>query len=170
MLAVGSKVIYPSQGPCHICCVVRRVFNGTPVEFYHLVILADNGGELYIPVDKTQAVGVRPLLEKHEIPKLLEQLKSTAGTADNWRQRAVGISKLFASGSAFDLAEVVESLTELSETKALSPRESQTLDKAKRPLVCEIAEVLQEPREEAERQVDEALQTAAGRRETCPRE
>ena len=61
------------------------------------------------------------------------------------------------SGSAFDLAEIVESLTELSETKKLSFGEHKTLDRAKALLVSEISEVIGETKEKAERQVDMAL-------------
>jgi RNA polymerase-interacting CarD/CdnL/TRCF family regulator len=65
--------------------------------------------------------------------------------------------KLFASGSAFDLAEVVESLTELSETKTLSPRDKETLERARKLLVCEISEVTGKTKSAAGEQVDEAL-------------
>ena len=47
-------------------------------------------------------------------------------------------------GSAFDLAEVVESLTALGDIKELSFREKLMLDKAKKLLVCEISEVMSE--------------------------
>ena len=49
------------------------------MEFYHLAILADSGGELYIPVDKTQAVGIRPLLEKYEVALLLDRALFMSG-------------------------------------------------------------------------------------------
>jgi RNA polymerase-interacting CarD/CdnL/TRCF family regulator len=55
------------------------------------------------------------------------------------------------------LAEVVRSLTTLGERKALSFRESQTLEKAKKLLVYEISEVMAETKAEAEEQVDKAL-------------
>jgi CarD family transcriptional regulator len=127
------------------------------MRFYHLTILDDRGGELLVPVDKAQAIGIRPLLEKSEIPKLLNRLKKTSGAAKDWRQRAYDNLKLLTSGSAFDLAEVIESLTELSKTKALSFRESQTLERARKFLVCEISEVMGETRIAAEEQVDKAL-------------
>jgi RNA polymerase-interacting CarD/CdnL/TRCF family regulator len=66
--------------------------------------------------------------------------------------------KLLASGSAFDLAKVVESLTALNATKALSPRDRQTLDRARRILICEISEVMGETKSAAEEQVDKALE------------
>jgi RNA polymerase-interacting CarD/CdnL/TRCF family regulator len=61
------------------------------------------------------------------------------------------------SGSAFDLAEVVESLTELNEARVLSPRDRQALDRARKILICEISEVTGATKDKAEEQVDHAL-------------
>jgi RNA polymerase-interacting CarD/CdnL/TRCF family regulator len=127
------------------------------MSFYPLALLDDSGGELFVPVDKVQAIGVRRLLERSEIPKLLGHLKKASGTAKNWKQRTLDNVKLFASGSAFDLAEIVESLTNLSETKPLMLRDKQTLERAKKLLVCEISEVMGETINAAEEQVDKAL-------------
>jgi RNA polymerase-interacting CarD/CdnL/TRCF family regulator len=51
---------------------------------------------------------------------------------------------------AFDLAEIVGSVTELSKAKALSLRESWTLARARKRLVCEISEVMGETKSAAE--------------------
>jgi CarD family transcriptional regulator len=159
ILTVGNKVIYPSQGPCRIGAVVNKIVDGRAGSFYPLVPLDDSArGEVFVPVDKAQALGIRQLLEKSEIPRLLGHLKKTAGTAKNWRQRIIDNLKLLSSGSAFDLAEVVESLTELNQTKVLSPRDRQTLDRARKLLICEISEVMGETKRAAEEQVDEALE------------
>ena len=157
LLNVGNKVIYPSRGPCLIGPIVKKVVDGSPMSFYPLALLDDSGGELFVPVDKVQAIGVRLLLKRSEIPKLLGHLKKAAGTAKNWKQRTMDNIKLFASGSAFDLAEIVESLTNLSETKPLMLRDKQTLERAKKLLVCEISEVMEETKSAAEEQIDKAL-------------
>jgi len=157
LLTVGDKVVYPSQGPCLISAVVKKVVDGRPMSFYHLALLDDSPGGLFVPIGKVQSLGIRQLLEKSEIPKLLSRLKKACAPAKNWKQRALDNLKLFASGSAFDLAEVVESLTELSETKALTPRDRHTLERARKLLVCEISEVTGKTKSAAGEQVDEAL-------------
>jgi CarD family transcriptional regulator len=156
-MLVGHKVIYPSQGPCLISAVVKKVVGGTPTRFYCLAPLGEGNGELFVPVDKIGSLGIRQLLKRSEIPKLLTQLRKANGVATNWKQRAIDNVKLMASGSAFDLAQVVESLSALNETKALSPNDRQTFDRAKKLLVCEIAEVMGETRLTAEEHVDDAL-------------
>ena len=157
ILTSGNKVIYPYQGPCLIGPVIKKVINGSPISFYRLALLDDSGGELFVPVDKVQSIGIRPLLNRSDIPKLLDLLKEPSEADKDWKQRANDNFKLLTSGSTFDLAEVVKSLTKLSEKRALSFRESQTLEKARKLLIGEISEALGETKSAAENQIDEAL-------------
>jgi RNA polymerase-interacting CarD/CdnL/TRCF family regulator len=156
-LAVGNKASYPGQGPCLICSVVTRTVDSSVMMFYQMTVLDDSGGELFVPVDKARAIGVRLLMKKSEIPPLLTHLKRRTKAADNWKQRASDNLKLLTSGSPFDLAEVVSSLTELSDTRTLTLGESGTLSKARRLLICEISEVMAETKTAAELQLDQAL-------------
>ncbi|MBP6823696.1 MAG: hypothetical protein KA368_19255 [Acidobacteria bacterium] len=158
ILTVGNKVVYPCQGPCLISSIVEKVVAGISKSFYQLRLLDDRGGELFVPVDRVQAMGIRLLLKKSEIPKLINKLKMKSEIAKNQKQRASDTLQRFTSGSAFDLAEIVESLTELGKTKALTLRESWALTRARTLLICEIAEVLGKTRSAAQQQVDQALE------------
>jgi len=133
------------------------VVDGRPTSFYQLARLDDIGGALFVPVDKVGDLKIRQLTPRSDIPKLLRRLQRPASTAMNWKQRAIDNLKLLASGSAFDLAEVVESLTELNEARTLSPRDREMLDRARRILICEISEVTGETKSATEDQVDQAL-------------
>ena len=157
MLTVGNKVIYPSHGPCLVSSIVNTTVDERPMIFYQLLVLSDSRGQLLVPVNKAKAIGIRPLLDRPEIPRLLDQLKRPSTASTDRKQRGRDNLKLLLSGSAFDLAEIVESLTELIETKSLSFGERGTLERAKRLLVCEIAEVTGESKQEVEDQVDRAL-------------
>jgi CarD family transcriptional regulator len=157
ILTSGNKVIYPSQGPCLIGPVIKKVIDGRPISFYQLALLDDSGGELLVPVDKVQAIGIRPLLNRSDIPKLLDLLKEPSGADKDWKQRANDNFKLLTSGSTFDMAEVVKSLTKLSKKQALSFRESRTLEKARKLLIGEISEVMGQTKSAAEEQINEAL-------------
>jgi len=170
MLNVGNRVVYPSQGPCLVGAVVNKVICGKSTSFYQLAMLNEKGGELLVPVDKVTSLGLRQLLGKSDIPKLFGHLKNAAVAATNWKQRVIDNAKLLASGSAYDLAQVIESLTDLNKTKALTPRDRQTLDRARRILICEISEVTGETKTAAEEQLEKALKlrkdTANSRKET----
>jgi RNA polymerase-interacting CarD/CdnL/TRCF family regulator len=167
-LTVGNKIVYPSQGPCLIGSIVKRIIDGKHLTFYQLVILDDQGGDLFIPLDKVEAIGIRLLLDKAEIPALLDQLKKPADPGIDLKQRSSNNIKRLASGSAFDLAEIVESLTELKETKSLSIGECKKLEKAKRLLVCEVSEVMGVTKQEAEQQIDTALEARGGKAKLAP--
>jgi CarD family transcriptional regulator len=160
---VGKKVVYPFQGPCRIGAVIEKDFGGGPTNYYPLTVMDDSGDVLFVPVEKIETLGIRQLLGKSEIPKLLRRLSQKAetavplSTALRWKQRAMDNSKLLASGSAFDLAQIIASLTALDGTKALSPRDRQVLDRARKNLICEIAEVMGKTKLAVEQHVDNAL-------------
>ncbi len=156
-LTTGDKAVYPGQGPCRIGRVVKRVVDARVIMFYHLTVLDDNRGDLFVPVEKARAIGVRLMMKKSEIPGLLAHLKKSAKTADNWKQRAADNLKLFTSGSPYDLAEVVASLTQLGDTRSLTLGESMTLGRARRLLICEVSEVMGEAKAAVEEQIDQAL-------------
>ena len=156
-LSVGSKVMYPSQGPCLVGALVEKDVAGVPVSFYRLVLLNESRSELFVPIEKVANIGLRPLLQRSEIPALLAQMMQASPSATDWKQRTQINLKRLASGSAFDLALVVESLTLLNGRKPLSTREQALLEKAKRLLVCEIAEVLEQSTMAAEEQINSAL-------------
>ncbi len=155
--SIGNKVVYPSQGPCLIDAVENKIVAGRTTRVYRLTLLDDSGDAVFVPVDKVKALRMRQLMGKSEVPKLLSYLENAVTTAKNWKQRAIDNLKLLSSGSAFDLAEIVESLTMLNEIRALSLRDRQTLNKAKKFLICELSEVLGETRGATEEQVDKAL-------------
>lgn len=162
-LNVGKRIVYPYRGPCRIGAVVKKDIGGRPENFYPLVLMDDSGDVLFVPVDKVKNLGIRQLVKKSEIPKLLLRLSQKFETVQGptarmtWKQRASDNFNLFASGSAFDLAKIIGSLTELNAIKPLSPRDRDVLDKAKKNLICEISEVMGETKSAAEQQVNDAL-------------
>jgi RNA polymerase-interacting CarD/CdnL/TRCF family regulator len=163
-LTVGDKVVYPGRGPCLIGAVVQKIVCGRSASYYRLALLDDSRAELFVPVDKSGDLPMRALLTRSEIPKLLRHLKARVavtkvpGTAKNWRQRELDNLKLFSSGSIFELAHMVESLTQLSGTKTLAAHERETLYRARKLLICEISEVMGESKTAAEARIDSALE------------
>jgi RNA polymerase-interacting CarD/CdnL/TRCF family regulator len=103
---------------------------------------------------------VRRLLEKSAIPEVLERLSRAARQPGSGSVRT-DYWKLCASGAALDLADVIASLTELGGMNRIHG-ERGLLDKARRLLAREIAEVMDESESAAEARIDAAL--AAGGR------
>jgi RNA polymerase-interacting CarD/CdnL/TRCF family regulator len=50
---------------------------------------------------------------------------------EEWKQWAIDNARILASGASFDLANVVQSLTQLRDANTLLPRDRQALDKAR---------------------------------------
>ena len=160
-LSVGKKISYPLQGPCLIASVVTKVIGGEPMEFHRFIPLGEGGAEFFVPLGHTAAAGMRRLLEASEIPEVLARLTRPA-LAGNTRQRPADHLRLFATGDALDLADAIASLTEISGANRLVNGEHGLLEKARRLLAREIAEVLGESEAAAEARIDDAL-TAGGR-------
>jgi CarD family transcriptional regulator len=146
--------------------VVKNVIAGRPISFYRLVVLDDSRSVLLVPVEKAKSIGVRLLSRKADIPALLDRMKHRARTFDNsaktakdWKKYRSHALRLFTSGSAFDLAELVKLLTELGNRKTLTFSESRMLERARNLLISEISEAMGTTRRAAEEQVDEALDT-----------
>ncbi|HEY3304524.1 MAG TPA: CarD family transcriptional regulator [Candidatus Binatia bacterium] len=172
-LTVGNKVVYPGRGPCLIGAVINKVVCGTSASFYRLTLLDDSSAELFVPVEKSSDLQIRSLLDRSEIPKLLANLKTRTGPATDpgpksWRQRNLENLELFNSGSIFDLARVVESLTQLSGTKTLASNERETLQRARALVVSEIAAVMDESKAAAEARINTVLE--AGKQKTNRRQ
>jgi len=62
------------------------------------------------------------------------------------------------TGSIYDMADVLKSLTFLSKSKSLSFREKRMLDRAKALIISEVSEVMRQKALEVEEQVDRALE------------
>jgi CarD family transcriptional regulator len=62
------------------------------------------------------------------------------------------------TGSIYDMADVLKSLTFLSKSKSLSFREKRMLDRAKALIISEVSEVMREKALEVEVRVDRALE------------
>jgi len=155
-LSVGSKVSYPYQGPCLIGDVVTKVIDGERTEFHHFIPLGRGGAELFVPFGQAPK-GIRRLLDESGIVAVLGRLRKPAAAASDGKQRNADNLKLLASGSALDLAELIASLTALRGVNRFTSNDGGTLERARRLLVREIAEVMGEGEEAAEERIDAAL-------------
>jgi len=161
--SIGQKVVYPGQGPYRIGAVVKKVIGGQIGSYYRLISLAESADAVLVPLSKIDGLGIRRLMTKAEVPRILRHLALSSEPTNNWQQRDYINLKRLASGSAHDLAQVIESLTKLNERRPLAEREQQILERARRFLICEISEVTGEPKNITEECLDNALRVHRGR-------
>lgn len=157
-LKVGDKIFYPFQGPCVVVGIAEQVMHKQTGLFYQLSILNDGGGSVFVPVEKLDAGGFRLLLDQNDVAEVLHHLENADEADLDWKCRVGKNRQRFASGTPFDLVEIVHSLTATQETKSLSFVERRMLDHAKMMLVGEIAEATGESRATTEARINRLLE------------
>ena len=154
---VGEKVVYPNHGVGVIEQVANKTFGDQIASFYCLRILSTDS-TVMVPVGNTASVGLRKVLTKKEIARVLKVLRSPeVATYDDWKGRYQANSEKMRTGDILAVAEVLKSLTILNEAKPLSYRERKMLDRARFLLVSELSEAAAKKAEEMEDTLDQAL-------------
>jgi CarD family transcriptional regulator len=154
---VGDKVVYPNHGVGVIEEVRDRSVGDISASFYCLRIISTDS-TVMVPVQNTEAVGLRKVLTKREVTRVVKALKDgDVTTYDDWKGRFQANSEKMRTGDIKAVAEVTKSLTVLNEMKPLSYRERKMLDRARFLLVSELAEAGGKAAEDVETQIDSAL-------------
>lgn len=154
---VGDKVVYPNHGVGVIEQVARRSIGEVESSFYCLRILSTDS-TVMVPVENTQAVGLRRVLTRRQITQVMKALKNgEVTTYDDWKGRFQANSEKMRTGDIRAVAEVLKSLTVLNEVKPLSYRERRMLDRARFLLISELAEASGKNANEIEGKIDTAL-------------
>jgi CarD family transcriptional regulator len=155
---VGDKVIYPNHGLGIVERIEEKTILGTTCGFFHLRIVA-NDTTVLVPVANVDGVGLRKAITDEEVNRIFDLLgDGKIDNHQNWKGRFKDNSDKMRTGSIYDMADVLKSLTFLSKSKSLSFREKRMLDRAKALIISEISEVMRQKALEVEAQVDRALE------------
>ena len=155
---VGDKVIYPNHGLGIVENVEEKTILGTTCGFFHLRIVS-NDTTVLVPVANVDGVGLRKAISDDEVDRLFSLLgDGKIDNHQNWKGRFKDNSDKMRTGSIYDMADVLKSLTFLSKSKSLSFREKRMLDRAKALIISEISEVIREKALAVEQRVDQALE------------
>src|SRR5437016_6380366 len=155
---IGDKVIYPNHGLGIVERIEEKTILGTTCGFYHLRIVA-NDTTVLVPVSNVDGVGLRRAINDDEVDRLFGQLgDGKIDNHQNWKGRFKDNSDKMRSGSIYEVADVLKSLTFLAKSKSLSFREKRMLDRAKFLIISEVSEVMREAPLAIEARVDRALE------------
>ncbi len=140
MFQIGDKAVYPGHGVGVIEAIETKQIMGSQQIFYILRIL-ENGMTIMIPRDNAGAVGLRGIIRKIDVAKVMQILKERDVTLDNqtWNRRYREYMEKINTGSIYEIAEVLRDLYLLKEEKELSFGERKIMDMAKSFLVKELA-------------------------------
>ena len=157
MFKVGDKIVYPMHGVGTIEAIENKVILGKKTRFYMTTII-NSGMKVMIPVDKAESIGVRSIISKREITKVLTLMKKDdVKIEEDWKLRYQNNIEKVKSGSIYEVAGVARDLYRRGKEKELSIMERKLYENAYQLLIHEIALVKDIDVEEAGNIISEAL-------------
>ncbi len=160
MFAIGEKVIYPTHGVGLIEAIEVKEVSGRREAYYILRILG-NHMTIMIPTGNANRVGLREVIGRSEVPKVLEILKKNdLEICPNWNRRFKDNLERIKTGSLYEVALVLRKLVLLQKERNLSFGEKKMLETVRQLLVSEIAHAVGRGEEEVRRLVDRTIATA----------
>ncbi|RLA85247.1 MAG: CarD family transcriptional regulator [Deltaproteobacteria bacterium] len=161
MFEKGAYVVYPGHGVGIIEDVKDIKVNGEDQKAYVLRPLKSKT-TLIIPVKSARAVGMREVIKSSEADQILELLSKEEEFNNNnlsqpWNQRFRQYTERLNSGSAFEVAKVLNELHLLRNYKKLSFGEKKLMETALRLLAQELAVAKQAEEQEIRKEIQERL-------------
>ena len=157
MYRKGDTVVHPEHGAAVITELRERDFLGERKKYF-VLRLAYGDLTLMVPVDNTKDVGLRQVVSKQEVKKVLDVLREDESKmATNWSRRFKNNMEKLHSGDPYQVAEVVKNLSIRERAKGLSAGEKRMLAKARQILVSELVFAVGSTEDEAEGMIDRVL-------------
>ena len=158
MFRKGDKVVYPHHGAAVIEDLVERDMAGERRTYFKLR-LAHGDLTLMVPIDNTAEVGLRGVVSRREVKKVLDVLREDeSNMPTNWSRRFKTNVEKIKSGDIYQVAEVVRNLSIRDKDKGLSAGEKRMLAKARQILISELTFAYDQPEEETEALLDKVLE------------
>src|SRR6476659_7963340 len=153
----GDKVVYPHHGVAIIEDMQEQDFLGEK-RAYFVLRLAHGDLTLKVPVDNTREIGLREVVSKREVKKVMDVLREDeTNMPANWSRRFKTNVEKIKSGDIYQIAEVVRNLSIREKDKGLSAGEKRMLTKARQILVSELTFAYETTEEKTEAMIDKVL-------------
>src|SRR4030043_127593 len=129
MFHIGDKAVYPGHGVGVIEAIETKRISGKEQSFF-ILRFVDNGMTIMVPEDNVESAGLRTVIRKIEVRKVIGILKDREGTLDNqtWNRRYREYMEKINKGSIYEIAEVLRDLHLLRLEKELSFGEKKIMD------------------------------------------
>jgi CarD family transcriptional regulator, regulator of rRNA transcription len=158
----GDTVVHPEHGAAVIQELREKEFLGEK-RTYLVLRVAYGDLTLLIPVDSTEQVGLRQVVSKNEVKKVLKVLtEDESSMAANWSRRFKNNMEKLHSGDPYQVAEVLRNLAIREREKGLSAGEKRMILKARQILISELSYATAKTEDQAEIMIDEVLDGAHG--------
>lgn len=165
MFKIGDKIVYPMHGVGEIEGIEKKVILGKRNEYY-LITIINNGMKVMIPVNNAKEIGIRSIIAKKDIKKVLAILTTEAASIEeDWKIRYQNNIDKVKSGSIFEVAEVARDLYRRGSEKELSIMERKLYENAYQLITYEVAMSKNVDIEDAGNIVSEALSSGIDSKE-----
>ncbi|MBN1898997.1 MAG: transcriptional regulator [Spirochaetes bacterium] len=157
MYKVGQNVVYPMHGVGKINSIEKKKILEKATKYYIIKILQGNI-KIMVPVDKADEIGLRAVIDKREVNKILKILGNKGGKLhEDWKTRYQNNTDKIKTGSIYDIAQVVRDLNNRNKEKELSLMERKMYESALNQIITEISIAKKMTYEEAEKMVNKVL-------------
>ena len=154
---VGQQLVYPLQGVGNVERIEERTFRDQTL-LYYIVYLEVSDMTVMVPVDKTEELGIRPIVPKTEANKALKLItEDDEPIPTDWKLRYQMNLDLLKKGAVTDIATVVRALYHRSQIKELPILERKLYDNALKLLVDEVSFSLGKEKDKVEAMIFERL-------------
>lgn len=148
--SIGEHVVYPLQGVGIIKRIEERNFRGAPT-LYYVIYLEISDMTVMIPVNKSNEMGIRGIVEPNEAEKAINSIsKEYKPIPVDWKARYQMNVDLLKEGSITSIAKVVQTLYHRSKIKELPVQERRLYESALTILIDETSYSLDKEKSEIE--------------------
>lgn len=157
MYNVGDKIVYPMHGAGVIEKIEVKEILGEQRQYY--ILNTPHGGmKVMIPVDKSDQIGVREIIDEAKVQELLDVLGAeSTPMPSNWNRRYRANMDKMKTGDILQVAEVARNLYRIEQTKNLSNGEKKMLSNAMQIMESELVLVKDITTDEAEKMICEVI-------------
>ena len=161
---IGQKVVYPNHGVSIVEKIEDGEIDGNEQTYYFLRLLS-NDSKVMVPKANLDLVGLRPLCQSAEVNSLFRTLRDgNIDTYKDWKGRYKQNLDKMKTGELIEVAQVLKNLRLVSTKKSLSFREKKMYERARYFIVSEVAHVKSIAEDDADKQVEKALNTGLQKR------
>jgi len=155
VFTAGDMAVYPAHGVGCIKAIETQTIGGVDQSFYVMTIF-DNDMTIMIPTTNSDNVGLRAIISKDDVGKVLDILKERdiKISSQTWNRRYRDYMEKIKTGSVYEVAVVLRDLFILRVDKDLSYGERKMMDTAKSLLVKELSLAQKQDEEKIERQIE----------------
>lgn len=155
---IGDKVSHPVHGAGVLESIVQKKVDGVTRDYF---IMRPPKGTMtiMIPIESSQEIGVRPVLEQEQLDRVLAAIPELkVEMTPNWNRRYRENLERIKSGNLLEVAAVAKGLTQRDTSRrGLSTGERKMLNSARQILISEIVLSKGQSYEAAEAELNSAL-------------